>query len=430
MFQAPEQHLTELSLLNRIARSANAALHIEPFFSTVASEMHQSLAWDHVVFGFLQSSEEPVKIIADTSTEGDRPPETGWITPADLSLLMEAVNPQRMSVLTLTDPEPLIPQIPDILRDTGLHTIVSIPLHHQSKLFGAIFVGSTFARPLPPNEGHLLETVGEMVSVATARLIQEEDARQAERLKSAFFAKVTHEMRTPVTSLSGYIKLLQSGRAGTVPDHLHEHLNYMLYSSKTLRRLVDDMLDFSRMEAGYLSVERLADVDLAPLIHNVVGMVRPQVQERGLEVCLNIAADLPAVRANPGRIEQVLTNLLSNAIKFTDEGTITVHATRHNDTHVRLSVQDNGIGITPEHQALIFGEYQQIRNRHNLRFAGTGLGLAISRRLVELMGGAMSLQSAFGFGSTFSCDLLIASEKALECGVPSNNGTSPPEGCG
>ncbi|NJN66318.1 MAG: GAF domain-containing sensor histidine kinase [Chloroflexaceae bacterium] len=427
MFQAPEPHLTELSFMSRIARAANTALQIETLLPAVASEMYQALAWDHVVIGLLQPTEEPVKVFADTSIQGNRPPEEGRIDPSDLSLLMETVNPQQISVLAVNDPDFDLPQVPDILRDSGLHTIASIPIQHRSHLFGAIFVGSAFPRTIPLNEHHLLTTVGEMVSVAIARILQEEDARQAERLKSAFFAKVTHEMRTPVTSISGYVRLLQSGRAGDVPEYLHEHLNYMFHSSKTLRQLVDDMLDFSRMEAGYLSVDHLTPVDLIPIIHTIAGMVRPQADERRLTLQFNIDPHLPPVQADPRRIEQVLTNLLSNAIKYTDDGAITIHANQLDDTYVRLSVQDNGIGITPEHQALIFGEYQRIRNRHNLRFAGTGLGLAISRKLVELMGGTMSLQSEFGVGSTFSCDLRIATELALGQGITSDNGTGPPE---
>jgi two-component system, sensor histidine kinase ChiS len=177
--------------------------------------------------------------------------------------------------------------------------------------------------------------------------------------------------------------------------------------------LINDFLTFSRMEAGYGTVD-LTAVNLLPIVRNVTRMVQPQAKKKGLSLEMNLSPTLPLVRANSDRLEQILTNLLSNAIKFSNEGTITVQARQQSDTHIRLSVQDSGIGISPEHQALIFGEYQQIKNQQTLHFEGTGLGLAISRMLVDLMGGTMSLESKFGVGSTFSCDLLIAEQQPPE----------------
>ncbi len=127
-------------------------------------------------------------------------------------------------------------------------------------------------------------------------------------------------------------------------------------------------------------------------------MMQPQIQERGLELKLEVAPDAPLVYANSERLEQVLMNLLANAIKFTDQGSITVR-TACDGTHLRCSVADTGIGIAPEQQRLLFQEFQQIANDHTRRNTGTGLGLAISRRLVELMGGTLTVESSLGAGA-------------------------------
>jgi signal transduction histidine kinase len=135
--------------------------------------------------------------------------------------------------------------------------------------------------------------------------------------------------------------------------------------------------------------------------------MQPQLFERGLSLRLELDQDLPPVQANSARLEQVLTNLLANAIKFTNEGEIVVRAARHG-TKVWLSVQDTGIGIAPEYQETIFQAFRQIETPLTRRFGGTGLGLAICKRLVELMGGTIWVESEPGVGSTFHCEFHVA----------------------
>jgi signal transduction histidine kinase len=183
-----------------------------------------------------------------------------------------------------------------------------------------------------------------------------------------------------------------------------------------LLRLINDILDFSKMEAGRFTID-LYPVDLPTVIQAVVGAMQPQIHERGLALNLDLIHESPLVYANSERLEQVLTNLLSNAIKFTDHGSITVRTTCDGE-HMRFSVQDTGIGIAPEQQSLLFQEFRQIESEHTRRFRGTGLGLAISRRLMELMGGALSVESIPGAGSTFHCDVRLASERLWERATP------------
>ena len=261
-------------------------------------------------------------------------------------------------------------------------------------------------------EQALAQRLDELETEAIIRTRLYDQSQAASRAKSAFLAMVTHELRSPLTSIIGYTDMLERGLFGELPRRTQEPLAHMRHSSQRLSRLINDILDFSKIEAGHSAIE-LSPVDLPAVIRDVVGAMQPLVQERGLELTVEIAPDLPQVYANRARLEQVLTNLLSNAIKFTDQGSITVRAT-HDGERVRFSVKDTGIGIAPEQQSMLFQEFQQIESDHTRRYGGTGLGLAISLRLMQMMGGTLTVESTPGVGSTFSGDIPVVPEGLQE----------------
>jgi signal transduction histidine kinase len=254
--------------------------------------------------------------------------------------------------------------------------------------------------------------IGELAAEAAVRASLYERLREVSRAKSAFLATVTHELRTPLTSIIGFTDLLDRGLFGELPETAYEPLAQVRRNSQTMLRLINDILDFSKMEAGHLTVD-LAPVDVSSLVVAVVSAMQPQIHERGIGLNVEVSPDLPPAMADAARLEQVLTNLLSNAIKFTDQGMITVRAWQDGD-RVRFSVADTGLGIALEQHRLLFQEFQRIENDAGRRYPGTGLGLAISQRLMWLMGGALSVESALGVGSTFSGDLASASENLGE----------------
>jgi signal transduction histidine kinase len=218
---------------------------------------------------------------------------------------------------------------------------------------------------------------------------------------------VSHELRTPLTSIIGYTEMIQRGVYGPPGEALREPLGFMRQSSMTLLRLINDLLDLSRAEAGHLEID-LAPVSVLNAVANVVGQLQPQISERGLNFDFVVPPGLSPVMGNQARLEQVLRNLLSNALKFTERGTVSVSARQVGD-QLHLSVADSGVGIAPEHQELIFQEFRRIEVPGR-RIGGTGLGLAISRRLVDLMGGSLSLESTPGLGSTFTVTLRVADQ--------------------
>jgi signal transduction histidine kinase/DNA-binding response OmpR family regulator len=223
---------------------------------------------------------------------------------------------------------------------------------------------------------------------------------RANKLKSEFLANVSHELRTPLSAIIGFSQILLDGIDGPLNDDQRQDVQQVNKSGQSLLLLINQILDLSKIEAGKmeLSLER---TDLQGVVNAVVESIQPLAQAKGLRIETRFAPDLPAVEADQVRLKQILVNLLSNAVKFTEHGHVEVMA-QPSGRMVRLSVKDTGIGITPEAQKVIFEEFVQGDGSTTRRHGGTGLGLSIARNLVEMHGGAITVLSEPGMGSTFS----------------------------
>nr|WP_284694499.1 ATP-binding protein [Geomonas sp. Red32] len=226
-----------------------------------------------------------------------------------------------------------------------------------------------------------------------------ERAEAADRSKSAFLATMSHELRTPLNSIIGFTGILQQGLSGPVNGEQGKQLVMVRKSAEHLLSLISDILDISKIEAGELQVDR-EPLALEESIRKVVQTVRPLAEKKGLELSVEVG-ELPPLTADVRRVEQILLNLLSNAIKFTEQGGISVRCGREGDFCV-TSVTDTGIGISPEQMERLFQPFHQVDTGLSRKYEGTGLGLSISKRLVELMGGSIQVESRQGEGSTFS----------------------------
>ncbi len=221
------------------------------------------------------------------------------------------------------------------------------------------------------------------------------------RAKDEFLAHTSHELRTPLNSILGFTKLILDGLCQS-PQEERELLRDVFESAQHLLGIVNDILDIAKIEAGKLRLE-LRRIELRPLIDQVLMVIQVQAQDKGLKLVDETAGlSLPAVQADENRLRQVLINLLGNAIKFTDEGWVTLRAdTEAIAGHVLIEVEDTGVGIPPEKQADLFEKFKQVDSSFTRRHGGSGLGLAISRRLLEMMGGRIELESAGeGAGTT------------------------------
>ena len=227
---------------------------------------------------------------------------------------------------------------------------------------------------------------------------------QAGKLKDQFLANVSHELRTPLNSVIGFSELLLTGQVegAALSDTQRDYLETISRNGRHLLQLINELLDLSKIAAGRMDL-RLEPVPLDALLREAVDSVRAQLEARRHRLALEPAPEPVSVRADRGRVLQILLNLLSNAIKFTPDGGHVMLTARVEDggRHVRVAVRDTGIGIAPEDRAKLFQEFVQLDAAPSRRYEGTGLGLALSKRLVELHGGTIGVESELGKGSTF-----------------------------
>ena len=226
-----------------------------------------------------------------------------------------------------------------------------------------------------------------------------EAADQANAAKSTFLATMSHELRTPLNAILGYTELILDNIYGEVSSKVRDVLDRLHKSGRHLLGLINDVLDLSRIEAGQLPLT-LADYSLAQVVQTVVTAVEALAAEKHLALKVSLPPDLPVGRGDERRLTQVLLNLVGNAIKFTEAGEVRVEVSAA-DAVFRVAVTDTGPGVAAADQARIFEEFQQADSSSTRKKGGTGLGLAIAKRIVEMHGGRIWVESARGQGATF-----------------------------
>jgi signal transduction histidine kinase len=232
-----------------------------------------------------------------------------------------------------------------------------------------------------------------------------EQLEMANRHKSQFLANMSHELRTPLNSILGYSEMLIDGLYGELADKVRGVLDRVHTNGKHLLGLINDVLDLSKIEAGQVTLAA-DDYSMASIVKSVVSITESLARAKGIALSSSIEQGLPMGRGDERRLTQVLLNLVGNAIKFTDKGSVEVGAIVV-DGKFSVSVRDTGPGIAEADQSRIFEEFQQVDSTSTRKKGGTGLGLAISKRIVEMHGGRIVVESQMGFGSTFRMILPI-----------------------
>jgi signal transduction histidine kinase len=292
-------------------------------------------------------------------------------------------------------------------------------LLRPDSVVGALVVRRQEPGAFPKSTVDLLMTFGEqsVLAIQNARLFSEieEKGRQLEiasRHKSQFLANMSHELRTPLNSVLGFSEMLADGLYGDLPGRAKAALDKIQNNGRHLLGLINDVLDLSKIEAGQLTLG-LEDYSLAQIIGSVVATTESLARAKGLTLTADVASGLPIARGDERRLTQVLINLIGNAIKFTDVGSVAISA-KAVDGFFEIAVRDTGPGIAPEDQGRIFDEFQQVDDSSTRQKGGTGLGLAISKRIVEMHGGSITVESELGRGSTFRIVVPVRAEEQRE----------------
>jgi len=295
----------------------------------------------------------------------------------------------------------------------GFKSIIFAPMIFEGQGIGAIWVARKFAGEFADKQVVLLKTFANqaVIAIQNARLfreIQEKSAQLevANKHKSDFLANMSHELRTPLNAIIGFSEVLMERMFGEVNEKQADYLKDIHESGRHLLSLINDILDLSKIEAGRMDLE-LSSFHLPTALSNAMTLVRERAQRHGIALDLKVDERLADFSADERKFKQIVLNLLSNAVKFTPDGGRVEISAKLNGKSVEVAVRDTGIGIAPEDQAKVFAEFVQVGRDYTRKAEGTGLGLALTKRFVELHGGAITLKSEVGKGSTFTFTLPI-----------------------
>ncbi|MHB8646972.1 MAG: response regulator [Thermomicrobiales bacterium] len=347
----------------------------------------------------------------------------------------QAVLDRQIVVL---DDQPLLSVNTGLDRVSARATVI-IPVYYQDRIMGAM----TLAHNAPPDETTLnfLTQLGQQLGIALQNLDQytnlqtlssqlqarqaeietkNQDLERADQMKSEFLANMSHELRTPLNAIIGFSELLQEQFYGPLNTEQDEYLTNIRTAGEHLLGLINDILDLSKIEAGRMELD-LEALDLPHILASSITIIKEKAHNHGVRVSVE-TGDTGTIAADARKLKQIIFNLLSNAVKFTPSGG-SVNLTAHTDgAMVEIAVADTGAGISAEDQQKLFREFTQVDGSLSRRHEGTGLGLALTKRLVELHGGTIGVQSALGEGSTFTVRMPITS---AECRVLSAEEDSP-----
>ena len=408
----------ELRALGEVSQAINSTLDVETVLTTIVSKAVQLSGTEAGTIYTFNESRQEFRLRA---THGMDDVMIAAIRDRHIGLGETAIGKaaeQRRPI-----------QIADVLKDTslvldvvvqaGFRALLIVPLLRSEQIIGALVVRRKDPGEFQANIVNLLETFADqsVLAIQNARLFREIEEKsrelaEASQHKSQFLANMSHELRTPLNAILGYTELMADGAYGEPSEKMLGILRRLEANGKHLLGLINDVLDLSKIEAGQLVLE-LSDYSVQDIAQTVRSTLEPLAADKKLAFKLELAPELPAGHGDGRRLTQVLINLVGNAIKFTDAGEIAIKA-ETNDGSFYVSVRDTGPGISAADQARLFQEFQQADNAITKKKGGTGLGLAISKRIIEMHGGKIWVESQLGQGSTFAFSLPVIVERQVE----------------
>jgi signal transduction histidine kinase/DNA-binding response OmpR family regulator len=294
--------------------------------------------------------------------------------------------------------------VEEFLTELQAASALVVPLLTNENVMGTITAIRRDGRAFTPDDQETLTMFASQAAIAVTNAILYERTKELDRMKSEFVAVVSHEVRTPLTSIKGSLELLGDERFHVLPPPQKELLSICQANTERLINLINDILDFSKLESSKLSLQ-FESVDLGRLVPEAVDHIRNLAAMKGIAIDVHMEGSAGVIEADPMRIAQVITNLLGNAIKFSPEnGKIEIWA-RGDDSEATVDIRDYGKGIAPRDLSRLFQRFAQLDSSTTRKAGGTGLGLVISKGIVEQHGGKIWVESIAGKGSTFSFSL-------------------------
>jgi signal transduction histidine kinase/DNA-binding response OmpR family regulator/HAMP domain-containing protein len=302
---------------------------------------------------------------------------------------------------------------------------MALPLKLGGMIIGALDVQSKESNAFTEADVNLFTTLADQISVAIENanayeLSQQtvEEMKELDRVKSQFLANMSHELRTPLNSVIGFSRVILKGIDGPINDTQEQDITAIYNSGLHLLSMINEILDLSKIEAGKMELQ-IDEVEIGNVVKSAVNTASGLIKGKPVQLVTQVEPDLPIIKGDEMRLNQILTNLLGNAVKFTEKGSITIKAdlnhTEDNSEEILITVADTGIGIAPEDQGKLFQRFSQVDDSPTRRTGGTGLGLSIARSLVELHGGRIGLlRSETNLGSTFFFTIPVIREPAVQ----------------
>jgi signal transduction histidine kinase len=406
------QSVSELRALGEVSQAVNSTLDLEQVLTTITQRAVQLSRTEAGAIYVFDKARQEFKLRATYGMSDemiialtDRHIGTG---DAHIGPATTQRNPIQVPDVRLEPPAP----VNEINLREGYRALLIVPLLRPDDVVGALVVRRKVPGEFPQPTIDLLETFADqsVVAIQNANLFHEieEKGKQlaiASQHKSQFLANMSHELRTPLNAILGYTELILDSIYGEVPEKAQAVLKRVESNGRHLLGLINDVLDLSKIEAGQLTLS-LTDYSMKDVLYNVFSAVEPLANDKKLGFKVEAQPDMPKGHGDERRLTQVVLNLVGNAIKFSDTGSVIIRASATNGTFT-VAVQDNGPGISKADQGKIFEEFQQADNSATKKKGGTGLGLSISRRIVEMHGGKLWVESEVGRGSVFQFSLPV-----------------------
>lgn len=406
-----QKRLSELTIMQQIDAELNAALDVQRTMQITLEWALRQAGGDAGFMGVLH--EEQVRVLAASGYPYELNEDATLVPSAALPAVHNALLSGKMAY----EPD---------TAGTGLlmrtHSQLAAPVIREGRHIALLVLESTTPHFWPEHTVSFLERLCQHAAIAIANAQLYEVVQTANDAKTEFVSFVSHELKMPMTTIGGYTQLLLSGDFGEVSKTQAKFLRTIRANVNRMSRLVSDLEDVSRIEAGRLQLQA-KEVPVAALIEEVLASTQAQIAEKAQELQLDVAEDLPPVWGDRARLLQILTNLVSNAHKYTPRnGRITIRAQKLEEMNGRpgpvpmlhLSVADNGMGIRPEDQERIFTKFFRGSDEQALQLPGTGLGLNITKNLVELHDGRIWFESQHQQGTTFHVTIPAAVETAVK----------------